>query len=311
MKVSVIITNYNYARFIPDAIKSVLTQTYQDFEVIIVDDGSTDNSQDIIKSFYKKYSDKIKLIFQDNQGQGAAFNAAFIASSGEVIAFLDADDKWLPNKLEKVVEYFQCNSSIVGIMHPMKTMNYHGDEDSSSDKQWVPQLPLAEIILKTGNAWHYPPTSGLTYRREILATLFPIDQDKWRLCADGCLVYCTAFLGDVIGINETLGFYRIHGSNNHANHKNTQDRLIRSQADVEMTNMYINDFLNRIHYPERVNLSQNLSYRRLKYYLNKKWDFFEALYISRLILNWHFYNWYQRINYLVRFWIKSTSFLIY
>lgn len=310
MKVSVVISNYNYAQFLPMTVESVLTQTYQDFEVIIVDDGSTDNSQDIIKILHKKHSNKIIYIFQENQGQGAAFNSAFAVLSGDIVAFLDADDVWSPDKLEQVVKCFKRNNNTVGVMHPLKTIDYYGDTVVSSNKHWIPNQPLSEVILKTGNAWYYPPTSGLTYRREILATIFPIDQNKWRLCADGCLVYCTAFLGNVIGIDQSLGSYRIHGSNNHANSESSLDKLMRSQAGVEMTNRYINDFLKRIEYSERVNLLQNLSYRRLRYYLNEKWDFSEAIDISLLILNWHFYTFQEKIIYLTRFWLKSSRFLI-
>ena len=92
MKVSIIISNYNYARYLNAAIESAIAQSYQNFEIIVVDDGSKDNSQEVILELQKKYPNKIKAIFQENQGQGGAFNTAFQASSGEIIAFLDADD---------------------------------------------------------------------------------------------------------------------------------------------------------------------------------------------------------------------------
>ncbi len=84
---SIIVNNYNYGRFLAEAIESALSQTYANTEVIVVDDGSTDNSRDIIAS----YKDQIIPVLKENGGQASAFNAGFQASSGEVIFFLDAD----------------------------------------------------------------------------------------------------------------------------------------------------------------------------------------------------------------------------
>jgi len=105
-KVSVIIPTYNRADLLPRAIKSVLSQTFQDFELIIVDDGSTDNTKEIVKSFQNK-DERIKYVYQDNQGESGARNTGLRESQGEYIAFLDSDDEWLPEKLEKQLELFQ------------------------------------------------------------------------------------------------------------------------------------------------------------------------------------------------------------
>src|SRR5438045_4325502 len=93
--VSVVIPNYNYARYVGDAVDSVLGQTYADLEVIVVDDGSTDASRDVLLS----YGDSVKTISQQNQGVSAARNNGVAASRGEFVAFLDADDLWLPEKV--------------------------------------------------------------------------------------------------------------------------------------------------------------------------------------------------------------------
>jgi glycosyltransferase involved in cell wall biosynthesis len=95
-KVSVIIPNYNYAQYLPECITSVLNQSYEQIEIIVVDDGSTDNSMDILKQF----GNSIKVISQKNRGQATARNVGIKASSGEWIALLDSDDVWLPHKIE-------------------------------------------------------------------------------------------------------------------------------------------------------------------------------------------------------------------
>jgi glycosyltransferase involved in cell wall biosynthesis len=99
--ISVVIPAYNAARFIHTTLASVLAQSYSDYEIIVVDDGSTDNTGDIVKT----YGNKVKYIYQSNAGDGPARNTGIRAASGEWIAFLDHDDEWLPEKLEHQVEF--------------------------------------------------------------------------------------------------------------------------------------------------------------------------------------------------------------
>src|SRR6476619_6168561 len=99
-RASIIINNYNYDRFLAEAIESALAQTYAETEVIVVDDGSTDDSREIIK----RYGDRCAAISQQNGGQGAAYNAGFAASHGDFVCFLDADDILHPSAMSQVVE---------------------------------------------------------------------------------------------------------------------------------------------------------------------------------------------------------------
>lgn len=115
--VSVIIPTYNRANLIGKAIKSVLEQTYQDFEIIVVDDGSTDNTVDIIKGFKKK-DERFKYIrYKKNRGCSAARNAGIKVARGKYIAFQDSDDEWFQEKLEKQVEVFKNASPEVGVVY--------------------------------------------------------------------------------------------------------------------------------------------------------------------------------------------------
>ncbi len=102
VQVSVIIPSYNRGWIIKEAIDSVLAQDYRDFELIVVDDGSTDNTSEILDS----YKDDIKVFFQDNNGVSAARNRGIAASLGRFVAFLDSDDLWLPQKLSTQVAFF-------------------------------------------------------------------------------------------------------------------------------------------------------------------------------------------------------------
>lgn len=101
--VSVVITTYNYAEFIVDAIESVLSQTHPAYEVVVVDDGSTDETPAQVAPYVERGA--VRYIQQDNQGPSVARNTGIAASSGELIAFLDADDTWLPEKLERQIAW--------------------------------------------------------------------------------------------------------------------------------------------------------------------------------------------------------------
>jgi len=98
-KVSVIIPTYNCAQYICDAVDSVLAQTYRDFELIVVDDGSTDNTRELLLG----YGDQLQYIYQENKDITGARNTGIENSDGQYLAFLDADDMWLPNKLDRQV----------------------------------------------------------------------------------------------------------------------------------------------------------------------------------------------------------------
>ena len=309
MKVSVIIANYNYQQYLPAAINSVLAQGYTDYEIIVVDDGSTDNSREILADFESRLpSEKFNVIFQENQGHGGAINTGFQNSTGEIVATLDSDDVWQPDKLEKVMRHFQ-QPDVVGVIHPLNFIDAEGSVTSKSVTPFkIPNGDLARIILETGCTWHY--TCGLTFRRIALQKILPMEPPEWRFWPDGCLLYCAAFLGKIVAVNEALGSYRIHGKNTFFYSGNiTPERKAKAIAGVEMTSQWLNQFLERIDYSQRVDLSRNLDYRRANYYFQESFNSREMLSITKLILGWYFYTWSERIYYTFRFWLKSASFL--
>jgi Glycosyl transferase family 2 len=206
--VSIIINNYNYERFLTDAINSALNQIYPHTEVIVVDDGSTDQSRQIIA----RYGDRITPILQENGKQGAALNSGFAASHGEIVLFLDSDDYLLPIAVEQIVTAFQPG---VGKVHSrLQVVDIEGKASGAF-------IPTTTIKLSSGEVWRqllqngdYVSTcmSGNAYSREALAHIFPIP-DEYKTTADDYLMISSPFYGEVIGIENPICCYRIHDSN--------------------------------------------------------------------------------------------------
>jgi glycosyltransferase involved in cell wall biosynthesis len=207
--VSIIIDNFNYARFLRATIDSALAQTYAPVEVIVVDDGSTDNSRDVISS----YGDRLSAIFKTNGGHASAFNAGFRASRGSIVMFLVADDLLLPNAVEEVVRAWRPGTA------KAQFVLAHVDADGRSLGGVVPyspaQMPEGDIRALILDAGGYVgvPTSGNAFARSVLDRLLPLPEPIWRQAADTSLEIIAPFLGDVVSIRKTLGCYRIHESN--------------------------------------------------------------------------------------------------
>lgn len=108
--ITVVIPTYNRAVFLRDSIESVLAQTYDDFELIVVDDGSMDDTRDIVAAFS---DDRIKYLYQENLGVSSARNSGVNAARGSKVAFLDSDDIWLSHKLERQIEFIKENPEAV------------------------------------------------------------------------------------------------------------------------------------------------------------------------------------------------------
>ncbi len=216
--VSVIITSYNYARFVPECIAGVLAQTYRNFEVVVVDDGSVDESVKALQQALASAEVPMQILTQANRGQAAALTAAFDASHGVIIAPLDSDDTWRPNKLARIVEFIGAYPDGGVYQHQLETSR--GPKRAaliSGDvfavwKSWDGgKLNIADAF--DGISFSpFVPTSGLAFRRDVMARSMPIPEEI-RTCADAYLTRtCTAW-GPLMSIPETLGSWRDHGDN--------------------------------------------------------------------------------------------------
>jgi glycosyltransferase involved in cell wall biosynthesis len=211
--VSVMIVNYNYERYLGEAVESVLAQTYQNFEIIICDDGSKDGSRDVI-SRYAANDSRIKPIFQENGGVGTALNSTYFASSGPIISMLDADDLFTPHKLQRVVERFAASNRVGTVLNTLTKIDSDGHKIGN-----IPEFgrldrgELRERVLRSAAHWSVAPTSGVSFRRECAEHVFPIPAQKFRTEVDGYMCTIAPLFYAVDAIDEPLTIYRVHSSN--------------------------------------------------------------------------------------------------
>ncbi len=205
--VSVIIPTYNNGRFIADAIQSVLQQTFNIHEIVVVDDGSTDKTEDIVRSF----GDKVRYIKQHNAGVSAARNTGIENTTGEIIAFLDADDIWLSEKIEKQVAKF-AEDEQVGLVHcAMREFDDQTGETIAMHLEggegWVAKdIALLEKPVIAG------PGGSIVVRRDVIEDVGGFDTrlkngEDWEFCLRVAKKYKVGF------VREPLVDYRNHGGN--------------------------------------------------------------------------------------------------
>lgn len=205
-KVSVLIPSYNYAHYLPEAIESVLAQTYSDFELIIVDNCSTDNTEEIVNNYIEQ-DNRIKFICNDeNIGMYRNYNQALLLASGEYIKFLNADDKFEPTLLEKFVSILESDPTISLVT---SYRQYFGSKNDILIPPFQGKVEAVTAILsslKNGN-WIGEPTTVMFRRCNLNLGLFDIsllmfaDQDMWLR---------QLRVGNLYVIDEILSSFRIH-----------------------------------------------------------------------------------------------------
>ena len=211
-KVSVIIPNYNYSRYVGETIDSALAQTYDNIEIIVVDDGSTDDSRTVLD----RYGDYIRCIFQRNQGVAAARNNGVAASSGEFVAFLDADDEWLPQKVERQVAMHRSDKSL-GLVH-VGVDEIDADGNSLRHRLEGSTGDARHELLMLGSKGVLGGGSGLMVPRAVFDQIGGFDT-RLSTSADWDLFYQIGSRFPVGFVPEILLRYRIHHANMHGNVK--------------------------------------------------------------------------------------------
>ncbi len=206
---SIIITSYNYERFLRHTIDSALNQSHPNTEVIVVDDGSTDNSRGVIAS----YGGRIVPILKANGGIGSAYNAAYAVSHGRVVFLLDSDDMLLPKAVENALPLFD-DANVVKVHWPL----WEIDENGQRTGRLKPSHDLAEgdlreqVIREGPYGYTTPPTSGNAYARNFLRQVSPVFETT-EFWIDAYLSGLAPFFGLIRRITEPQGCYRVHDQN--------------------------------------------------------------------------------------------------
>jgi glycosyltransferase involved in cell wall biosynthesis len=170
VKLSIIINNYNYARFVGQAIESSIAVDWADKEIIAVDDGSTDGSRVVIEAF----GDRVIPIFTANGGQARAANIGFARSTGDVVIFLDADDVLLPTVAQQVTAAWRPSVAKVqySLIYVDTALRPLGRQWPVYTAKHTPEL-VSRLMRQTG-AYLSPPTSGNAWSRDFLREVFPL-----------------------------------------------------------------------------------------------------------------------------------------
>jgi glycosyltransferase involved in cell wall biosynthesis len=205
-RVSIVITCFNYAGYVKSAIESALAQDYPHIEIIALDDGSTDESLRVMQ----RYADRITVITQANSGQVAATNRAFTHCTGDIVMFLDADDRLLPGAVNAVVRHWTPNA--VKAQFELEVIDGQGQRLGRRFCNYVlgyDSAAVAEEFRRFGT-YVWPVNTGNAYSTAYLRRLMPLTVTA---APDGPLNTLAPLYGEVVVIQEVLGEYRLHDNN--------------------------------------------------------------------------------------------------
>jgi hypothetical protein len=190
--------------------------------VIVVDDGSTDKSREILTG----YRDRTDVVLKDNGGQASAFNSGFARSSGDVVIFLDADDRLRPNAAAVAAAAFAQDAEVTKVQYRMEVVDEQGRRTGVLKPDSHLQLPQgdvsrAELSFPFDLVWL--ATSANAFRANALRQLMPVPEPEFAECPDWYLVHLTPLLGRVVSLHDVAAEYRVHGKNRYEPQSPTLD----------------------------------------------------------------------------------------
>ena len=208
--VTVLIDTYNHERFIEEALVSVLEQDFpqSDTEVLVVDDGSTDRTPEIVR----KFEPRIRLIRKVNGGQASAFNAGIPQAQGRIVAFLDGDDWWAPNKLSRVMHVMDSDPAVGIVGHGIVIVFLDGRRQSETLREGFRfQANTVEEVRLFRRRGGFMGTSRMAIRGDFLRRIGAVPESL-LVQADEYLFTLASVLSGVQILPETLTYYRLHGT---------------------------------------------------------------------------------------------------
>lgn len=246
--VSVVIPAFNAGKYIGDALGSIVSQSYVNHEIIVVDDGSTDNTESLINENYPS----VRLMRQRNLGPAAARNKGIINSKGKYIAFLDADDVWLPEKLEKSVKALEADSAAALVYSGRCWVGEYLQPIDIKDK---PEFYSGDVYYELFMGNFISTTSVVVVRKSVFDELGLFNEDQQlRVCEDYEMWLRIADRFPIRSISQALVLYRLHTSNTHSNIAKLMTGLIKTIEIAE-----------KAHYWEKIKKKERLKIFRTRY----------------------------------------------
>ena len=212
---SVLIATYNHAQYICEALDSVSAQSFSDYEIVVVDDGSADGTSTVvshwIRNFAGRNAQRIVLLRIENRGQSAALEHGIGSCTGRYICLLDSDDRWLPTKLEAVRQIALEQPNLVMICHPVIIVGPTGEPTGKirPSRAKLSRGDLRARVRQTGRSVA-AVTSGVVIREDVLRGLLPFPTKSFRFGADGYITTGASLRGPVGIVDEPLALYRVH-----------------------------------------------------------------------------------------------------
>ncbi len=230
--VSICVVNYNYARFLPAAIDSALGQTWPHVEVVVVDDGSTDASREVIAG----YGDRVLAIYKANGGQGSAFNAGFARCRGELVVFLDADDVLEPGMAAAAAGELSAHRDLSKVQFMMRVIDAEGIDLGITIPRRPTHQPSGDLLrhILRFRAYPWPPSSGNVYAARALRRLLPLPAEHYPTYCDAYLAELTPLLGPIRSLGVVGACYRFHGANDFLSIDVGPEWLRRKVALIEL-----------------------------------------------------------------------------
>ena len=247
--VSIAVICFNYGRFLPECLESCLHQTVSADQIVVVNDGSTDDTSAVLDAYAARHR-QIQAVHQSNGGICAATNSALSSCTGDVVVLLDADDVMAPDRIERVVAALRLP---VGGHHPAWV--HHRMVRFSEDRPHIGLAPyypsgtgpegwLGPEALKAGSTPVRALTSSLAFRRELLAVIGPLDDDRQmyqdlQLCAAATLLSPTAYMSD------PLTRYRVHDASASAGSMATLQQVRAARTRVDRLDKWLRKQLDK------------------------------------------------------------------
>jgi glycosyltransferase involved in cell wall biosynthesis len=252
---SVLVATYNHEAYLPEALESVEAQSFTDYELVIVDDGSTDRTPELLAAwqaeFARRRPNRVVIARTENGGQSRAYEHGLRFCEGEYVCLLDSDDRWAPRKLEAVRAAVAEHPEVGMVCHPVLVVGPDGRPTGRMrpSRARLSRGDLRAQVRRTGRTVA-AVTSGLTVRSDVLRSLLPMPTTRFRFGADGYITTGASLRAPVEVIPEPLAFYRIHPTGQYVTRMLSEDgpRLAMDIHRAVASHFGLEDSLKRSSY---------------------------------------------------------------